>query len=58
MSRQTTLFDAEPDPWQMDAAHEVLAASVVFAEQPLGPYDYAVPANLAAKSAWLASSDN
>jgi primosomal protein N' (replication factor Y) len=49
MSRQPTLFDAEPEPWQMDAAHEVLAASVVFAEQPLGPYDYRVPANLAAK---------
>src|SRR5262245_41491768 len=48
-SRQPTLFDAEPDPWQLDATNEVLAASVVFAEQPLGPYDYGVPANLAAK---------
>jgi primosomal protein N' (replication factor Y) len=46
---QSTLFDAEPDPWQLDAAHEVLAASVAFVEQPWGPYDYAVPANLAAK---------
>ena len=48
-SRQATLFDAEPDPWQLDAAHEVLAACVAFTEQPWGPYDYAVPANLAAK---------
>lgn len=48
-SRQATLFDAEPDPWQLDAAHEVLAASVVFAEQPWGPYDYALPDKLAAK---------
>jgi primosomal protein N' (replication factor Y) len=48
-SRQSTLFDAEPDPWQLDAAHEQLAATVVFAEQPHGPYDYSVPASLAAK---------
>jgi len=48
-ARQATLFDAEPDPWQLDAAHEVLAACVAFTEQPWGPYDYAVPANLAAK---------
>ena len=48
-SGQPTLFDAEPDPWQLDAAHEALTASVVFAEQPWGPYDYGVPAKLAAK---------
>ena len=48
-SWQNTLFDAEPDPWQLDAAHEVLAASVAFSEQPWGPYDYAVPGNLAAR---------
>src|SRR5437773_823854 len=48
-SRQSTLFDAEPDPWQLDAADEVLAATVVFAEQPHGPYDYKVPPSLAAK---------
>jgi primosomal protein N' (replication factor Y) len=50
-SRQPTLFNAEPDPWQMDAAHEVLAATVVFAEQPHGPYDYSVPPALAARLA-------
>jgi primosomal protein N' (replication factor Y) len=49
VSRQPTLFNAEPDPWQLDAAHEQLAASVVFAEPPHGPYDYSVPAGLAAK---------
>src|SRR3954471_13354746 len=47
--RQSTLFDAEPEQWELDATREVLAATVVFAEQPLGPYDYAVPAGLAAK---------
>src|SRR6266436_5893729 len=31
-SRQSTLFDAEPDPWQFDATQEELAATVVFAE--------------------------
>jgi primosomal protein N' (replication factor Y) len=48
MSRQTTLFDAEPDPWQLDAAHEVLAASVVFPEPPHGPFDYSIPAGATA----------
>jgi primosomal protein N' (replication factor Y) len=47
-SRQSTLFDAEPDPWLLDAAHEVLAASVAFPEPPHGPFDYAIPAGLAA----------
>ena len=48
-SRQSTLFDASPDPWELDSTHEALAATVVFAEQPHGPYNYAVPASLAAK---------
>ena len=48
-STQATLFDAEPDPWQMDAAHEVLAATVVFPEPPHGPFDYAIPAGVAAE---------
>src|SRR6188474_1875179 len=48
-SRQSTLFDRQPDPWQLDATHEILAATVVFAEQPHGPYDYNVPPSLAAK---------
>src|SRR5262245_16844970 len=48
-SRQSTLFDADPDPWELDATHEELAASVVFAEQPHGPYDYGIPPSLASK---------
>src|SRR6476469_5672336 len=48
-SRQTTLFDAAPEKWELDATHEQLAATVVFAEQPHGPYDYAIPPGLAAK---------
>src|SRR5438132_6182868 len=48
-SRQSTLFDAEPDQWELDATREELAATVVFAEQPHGPYDYAVPPPLAAR---------
>lgn len=48
-SRQSTLFDAEPDPWQFDATQEELAATVVFPEQPHGPYDYSVPPPLAMK---------
>ena len=48
-SRQPSLFDAAPDPWEIDAAAEQLAATVVFAEPPHGPFDYAVPPNLAAK---------
>src|SRR5262245_60728175 len=46
-SRQNTLFDAEPAQWELDATQEALAATVVFAEQPHGPYDYAVPPSLA-----------
>src|SRR5947199_6242292 len=47
--RQTTLFNAEPDAWALDAASEQLAATVVFTEQPHGPYDYGVPPTLAAR---------
>ena len=47
-SRQSTLFDAEPDPWQLDAAHEVLAATVVLPEPPHGPFDYSIPPGIAA----------
>lgn len=46
---QSTLFDTAPHPWELDASQEQLAASVVFAEPPHGPYDYAVPPGLAAK---------
>jgi primosomal protein N' (replication factor Y) len=48
-SRQSTLFDAAPDPWELDAATEQLAAEVVFFDPPHGPFDYSVPAPLAAR---------
>lgn len=41
--QQQNLFLANPEPWEMDAASEHLAASVVFAEAPHGPFDYLVP---------------
>src|SRR5947199_9673391 len=40
---QQSLFDAAPDPWELDSADEQLAAAVVFHEPPHGPYDYRVP---------------
>jgi primosomal protein N' (replication factor Y) (superfamily II helicase) len=48
-AQQNTLFDMRPEPWQLDAAGESLAATVVFNDPPHGPYDYGVPAALAAK---------
>jgi primosomal protein N' (replication factor Y) (superfamily II helicase) len=48
-SQQSTLFDAEPDPWELDSTHEELAATVVFVEPPHGPYFYAVPPAMAAR---------
>jgi primosomal protein N' (replication factor Y) len=48
-ARQSTLFDAAPDPWELDAATEQLAAEVVFFDPPHGPFDYLVPAVLAAR---------
>lgn len=44
--QQQNLFIAEPEPWEVDAAEEHLAASVVFAEAPHGPFDYLVPDGL------------
>lgn len=44
MSRQQqNLFSTDPDPWDVDAMEEFIAARVVFAEPPFGPYDYRVP---------------
>src|SRR5258706_1938061 len=40
---QQSLFDAAPDPWELDNADEQLAAAVVFHEPPHGPFDYRVP---------------
>ncbi|HUE71551.1 MAG TPA: primosomal protein N' [Pirellulaceae bacterium] len=46
MSSQQSLFDRAPEPWELDEAAEQLAAQVVFAEPPHGPYDYRVPETL------------
>ncbi len=46
MSSQQSLFDRTPEPWELDEAAEQLAAEVVFAEPPHGPYDYRVPETL------------
>lgn len=46
--RQQELFSTDPDPWELDAMDEFLAARVVFAEPPFGPYDYRVPDELRA----------
>src|SRR5262245_37114225 len=48
-SRQSTLFDDLLQPWELDSADEQLVATVVFAEQPFGPFDYTVAPTLAAK---------
>jgi primosomal protein N' (replication factor Y) len=50
-SRQSTLFDAAPEPWELDAAGEQLAAEVVFVDPPHGPFDYLVEPPLAARLA-------
>ena len=41
--QQQNLFSVDPDPWELDAMDDFLAARVVFAEPPFGPYDYLVP---------------
>lgn len=50
-TRQQSLFDETPDPWEMDDADEQLVASIVFAEPPFGPFDYQVPPQLCASLA-------
>ncbi len=45
--QQATLFDREPDPWDVDDGEEQLTASVVFSPTPPGRYDYLVPEELA-----------
>ncbi len=43
---QGELFDSEPAPWEWDAAADILVATVVFPEAPLGTFDYLVPDEL------------
>jgi primosomal protein N' (replication factor Y) (superfamily II helicase) len=49
--RQRDLFQPDPAPWDMDDADERLIATVVFAEPPHGPFDYAVPPSMASAAA-------
>lgn len=43
MSDQSSLFDLQPDPWELDDPGDWTAARVVFSEPPFGPFDYLVP---------------
>ncbi len=44
--RQQALFDEDPAPWELDEQSDLLVATVVFAQTPYGPFDYAVPSRL------------
>ncbi len=44
--QQNQLFDTTPEPWQLDDQDDWVAARIVFAEAPHGPYDYSVPTEL------------
>ncbi len=41
--QQQHLFNTDPPPWTLDDQDDWLAARVVFAESPHGPYDYQIP---------------
>lgn len=43
---QQSLFNVQPQPWQLDDQDDWLAARVVFSGTPFGPYDYSIPAHL------------
>ncbi|HEY2761291.1 MAG TPA: primosomal protein N', partial [Pirellulales bacterium] len=43
MSHQQPLFELEPTPWEFDAAHEQLVATVVFKGSVEKTFDYSVP---------------
>lgn len=38
-----------PEPWELDDASDWLAARVVFAQNPFGPYDYSIPGEMRGK---------
>ena len=48
-NEQNSLFDTAPQPWELDDHDDWLAARIVFAAQPYGPYDYSIPAALEPK---------
>ena len=41
--QQSSLFNIQPDQWQLDDLDDWLAARIVFADPPFGPYDYSIP---------------
>lgn len=43
---QHSLFNVEPQPWQLDDQDDWLAARIAFSGAPFGPYDYSIPADL------------
>ena len=43
---QQSLFNTEPQPWQLDDQDDWLVARIVFSGAPYGPYDYSIPASL------------
>ncbi|MFT5524576.1 MAG: primosomal protein N' (replication factor Y) [Pirellulaceae bacterium] len=44
--QQKSLFDSEPEAWELDDQEQRTVASVVFPQPPFGPFDYLVPDNL------------
>ncbi len=49
MDKQSSLFNTDPQPWNLDDQDDWFATRVVFAGAPFGPYDYSVPAELEKK---------
>ena len=43
---QQSLFNVEPQPWQLDDQDDWLAARIAFSGAPYGPYDYSIPSDL------------
>ena len=49
MDNQRSLFDTQPEPWQIDDEDDWLVARVAFADAPFGPYDYSIGSELEPK---------
>ncbi|MEZ6118602.1 MAG: primosomal protein N' [Pirellulaceae bacterium] len=49
MDQQRSLFDTQPDPWDLDDQQHRVVASVVFTDGLAGTFDYEVPESLLAK---------
>jgi primosomal protein N' (replication factor Y) (superfamily II helicase) len=47
--QQQDLFERDAPPWEADAVADALAAGVVFADAPYGPFHYVVPPSLVSK---------